>query len=96
MVCTGAKSEKLARRAVNRVVRELKDGGILIMNKPKTVIQNIVASANLQHNIDLELAADLLGVALLRMLMLDLGTSITVGLIGYCSLRGSGPLTNQK
>lgn len=60
MVCTGAKSEKLARRAVNRVVQELKDGGILIMSKPKTVVQNIVASANLKRNIDLELAADLL------------------------------------
>jgi transcription initiation factor TFIID TATA-box-binding protein len=59
MVCTGAKSEKIARSAVRKVVRELKDGGILILNKPKTVIQNMVASANLQHKIDLETAADL-------------------------------------
>jgi len=27
MVCTGAKSEKMAKRAVNKVVRELKNGG---------------------------------------------------------------------
>ena len=60
MVCTGAKSEKMARSAVNKVVRELKSGGILIMNKPKTIIQNMVASANLQHRIDLETAADIL------------------------------------
>ena len=60
MVCTGAKSEKMARSAVRKVVRELKKGGIIIMNKPKTVIQNMVASANLGKRIDLEIAADLL------------------------------------
>jgi transcription initiation factor TFIID TATA-box-binding protein len=60
MVCTGAKSEKMSRRAVNKVVRELKSNGIVILNKPKTVIQNMVASANLHKKIDLETAADLL------------------------------------
>ncbi len=60
MVCTGAKSEKMARSAVNKVVRELKNNGILILKKPKIVIQNMVASANLQRRIDLEIAADLL------------------------------------
>jgi transcription initiation factor TFIID TATA-box-binding protein len=60
MVCTGAKSEKVARNAVKKVVRELKNNGILILNKPKTVIQNMVASADLHHKIDLETAADLL------------------------------------
>ena len=60
MVCTGAKSEKLARRAVHKVVRELKKNGIVILNKPKIVIQNMVASANLHSKIDLEVAADVL------------------------------------
>jgi transcription initiation factor TFIID TATA-box-binding protein len=60
MVCTGAKSEKLARRAVHKVVRELKDNGIIILNKPKIVIQNMVASGNLHGAIDLETAADVL------------------------------------
>ena len=60
MVCTGAKSEKLARRAVHKVVRELKDKGIVILNRPKIVIQNMVASANLHGKIDLEVAADVL------------------------------------
>ena len=60
MVCTGAKSEKMARRAVHKVVRELKDNGIVILNKPKIVIQNMVASANLHGKIDLEVAADVL------------------------------------
>jgi transcription initiation factor TFIID TATA-box-binding protein len=60
MVCTGAKSEKLARRAVHKVVRELKNNGIIILGKPKITIQNMVASANLHGSIDLETAADVL------------------------------------
>lgn len=60
MVCTGARSEKLARRAVHKVVRELKNNGIITKGKPKIVIQNMVASANLHGAIDLETAADIL------------------------------------
>jgi len=60
MVCTGAKSEKMSKRAVNKVVRELKNNGIIILGKPKIVIQNIVASANLHGKIDLETAADIM------------------------------------
>ena len=60
MVCTGAKSEKLAKSAIRKVVKELKNNGIIILGKPEIVIQNIVASANLQGKIDLELAADIM------------------------------------
>ena len=60
MVCTGAKSEKLARSAVGKVVKELKSNGIVILEKPKIVIQNMVASANLHGKIDLETAADIM------------------------------------
>lgn len=60
MVCTGAKSEKTAKSAIRKVVRELKNSGIIILNKPDITIQNIVASANLQGKIDLEEASDLL------------------------------------
>jgi len=60
MVCTGAKSEKMAKRAVNKVVRELKNNGIIILGKPSITIQNIVASANLHGKIDLEIAADIM------------------------------------
>jgi transcription initiation factor TFIID TATA-box-binding protein len=56
MVCTGAKSEKLARRAVMTVVKELKKSGIIIIGKPDLKIQNIVSSASLGGKIDLELA----------------------------------------
>jgi transcription initiation factor TFIID TATA-box-binding protein len=61
MVCTGAKSEKEARRAVMRVIKELKKSGIIIISKPELKIQNIVASANLYGIIDLEKAAFVLG-----------------------------------
>jgi transcription initiation factor TFIID TATA-box-binding protein len=54
MVCTGAKSEKEAVQAVNKVVRELRSNGISITNKPEIHIQNIVASAELGGEIDLE------------------------------------------
>jgi transcription initiation factor TFIID TATA-box-binding protein len=57
MVCTGAKSEKEARRAVTKVVKELKKGGIIIISKPELKIQNIVASGGLGGMIDLEKAA---------------------------------------
>jgi len=59
MVCTGAKSEKLARRAVMTVVKELKKGGIIIISKPELKIQNIVSSASLGGRIELEEASTL-------------------------------------
>ena len=61
MVCTGAKSEKEARGAVMKVVKELKKSGIVIISKPELKIQNIVASANLGGMIDLEKSAFTLG-----------------------------------
>jgi len=60
MVCTGAKSEKQARSAVKKVVRELKTNGIIILGNPKIVVQNMVASANLHGKIDLETMSDVL------------------------------------
>jgi len=54
MVCTGAKSEKEAKRAVKKAVRELKTSGIIIPGKPEIKIVNIVASANLLGRIELE------------------------------------------
>ena len=57
MVCTGAKSEKESRRAVRKVVRELKNCGIIIVGKAEVKVVNIVASVSLGGNIDLERAA---------------------------------------
>jgi transcription initiation factor TFIID TATA-box-binding protein len=61
MVCTGAKSEKEAKRAVKKVVRELKKSGIIIPGKAEIKVVNMVASANLSGLIDLERAAYSLG-----------------------------------
>ena len=60
LVCTGAKSTRQVRRAVRATVRDLEDGGILIINRPKIEVQNIVASANLYGKIDLEKATYIL------------------------------------
>jgi len=61
MVCTGAKSEKQAKKAVRKVVRELKNNGILIVGRPIIKVQNIVASASLGGRIDLEKSTYSLG-----------------------------------
>jgi transcription initiation factor TFIID TATA-box-binding protein len=61
MVCTGAKSENQAKKAVRKVVQELKENGILITGKVEIQVQNIVASASLGGRIDLEKSAFTLG-----------------------------------
>ncbi len=61
MVCTGAKSEKESRRAVTKVVKELKKSGIIIIGKPDVKIVNIVASASLGGSVELEDSAYSLG-----------------------------------
>jgi len=61
MVCTGAKSEGQAKRAIRKVVRELKNNGIVILRRPMIKVQNMVASASLGVRIDLEKAVYHLG-----------------------------------
>ena len=57
MVCTGAKSEELAVKAVNMVVQKLRKGKIKIKNEPVVTVQNIVSSINLGGKVSLEQAA---------------------------------------
>ena len=64
MVCTGARSGKEARRAIMRVVKELKKAGIVIIKKPDSKVVNIVASASLYGKVDLEKAVMTLGKAM--------------------------------
>ena len=54
MVCTGATSVRQSKRAVRKVVRELKAKGIPVRGRPSIEIQNIVASVNLGGNVDIE------------------------------------------
>ncbi len=57
MVCTGSKSEEMARKAVKTVVQKLRKGGIKIKKEATVTIQNIVASINLGGKVHLEEAA---------------------------------------
>ena len=57
MVCTGAKSEELAVKAVNIVVQRLRKGKIKIKKDAIITVQNIVSSINLGGKIHLEKAA---------------------------------------
>jgi len=57
MICTGGKSEELARKAVSKVVQKLRKGGIKIKKDATMTVQNIVASINLGGRVHLEEAA---------------------------------------
>ena len=57
MVCTGSKSEDMARKAVKTVVQELRKGKIKIKKEAMVTIQNIVASINLNGRVHLEQTA---------------------------------------
>ncbi|MCW4021062.1 MAG: TATA-box-binding protein [Candidatus Bathyarchaeota archaeon] len=57
MVCTGARSEKKAIKAIHRVVRELEKAGIIIHGRPEITIQNMVTSIDVGNIvIDIESA----------------------------------------
>ncbi len=60
MVCTGAKSEDMAIKAVRTVVQKLRKGGIKIKKEAIISVQNIVAAINLGGKIHLEYAARVL------------------------------------
>jgi transcription initiation factor TFIID TATA-box-binding protein len=53
MVCTGARSAKEAGKALRKIVRTLKDGGIIITGKLDVKVVNIVASVNLGGPVDI-------------------------------------------
>ncbi len=57
MICTGSKSEKMARNAVKTVVQKLRKGKIKIKKEATVTVQNMVASINLGGRVHLEQAA---------------------------------------
>ena len=59
-MCTGAKSEKMVRSALRKVVRELKENDIIILSKPKIEIQNVITTVNLHGKINLEATFDVM------------------------------------
>ncbi len=57
MVCTGAKSSKMAKKVVGMVVSSLRKKGIKIKKDASVTIQNMVAAVNLGGKINIEQAA---------------------------------------
>jgi transcription initiation factor TFIID TATA-box-binding protein len=57
LVCTGAKSERNARIAINNLVEQLRSHGIEVKNNAKISIQNVVTAVNLGGKILIEDAA---------------------------------------
>jgi len=64
MVCTGAKSEKEVFKAVETIINKLKSKGVELVSEPRIQIQNVVASASLDAEVNLEKAAFLLDNAM--------------------------------
>jgi len=57
MVCTGAKTEKQVKGAVQKIVKSLDKAGFMTKGRPTITIENIVASGDLGFPVDLERAA---------------------------------------
>ena len=57
MICAGAKSAKMAKCAVRTAVKTLKAEGFIINRNPDIIIENVVSTANLGGEVDLEAVA---------------------------------------
>jgi len=57
IVCTGAKSIADAKIAIERIVDKIKVAGIDITTKPDVIVQNVVATANLGTELNLDAIA---------------------------------------
>jgi transcription initiation factor TFIID TATA-box-binding protein len=53
VVCTGAKSPDLARFALELLTRRLEDAGISVIKNPEIIVQNMVATWDTGHALDL-------------------------------------------
>jgi transcription initiation factor TFIID TATA-box-binding protein len=61
-VCTGGKSLEQVEIAISKVVQKIEAAGIVIKNKPKIEVQNIVASSDLGARINLNSIAISVGL----------------------------------
>jgi|TARA_B100002003_G_scaffold251161_1_gene293377 transcription initiation factor TFIID TATA-box-binding protein len=57
IVCTGAKSIPEAKIAISRIIDKIREGGTEITGKPEVIIQNVVATANLHAELNLDAIA---------------------------------------
>jgi transcription initiation factor TFIID TATA-box-binding protein len=62
VVCTGAKSLEDVHRAIRTVAEQIEDAGIKVNTKPDVEVQNIVASSDLETEINLNAIAISLGL----------------------------------
>jgi transcription initiation factor TFIID TATA-box-binding protein len=62
VVCTGAKSLKNVEAVIDQVCEKIKSAGFEVKAKPKIQVQNIVASADLHHELNLNAIAVGLGL----------------------------------
>ena len=53
VVCTGAKSPDLARFAFELLTQRLEDAGISVIKNPEIIVQNMVATWDTGHTLDL-------------------------------------------
>ncbi|MFQ6051875.1 MAG: TATA-box-binding protein [Candidatus Hydrothermarchaeota archaeon] len=57
LVCTGAKSIEDVRRAIEKTIAQINEAGVEITTEPEIVIQNMVASADLNTELNLDAIA---------------------------------------
>ena len=57
IVCTGARSIEEAKLAINRIVEKINEAGVEITKTPEVIIQNVVATANLNAELNLDAIA---------------------------------------
>ncbi len=57
IVCTGAKSIEEAKLAIKKIVEKIREAGVEINSEPEIVIQNVVATANLNAELNLDAIA---------------------------------------
>jgi len=62
LVCTGAKSIDDVHTAIKIVIQRVSEAGIRVTKEPKIVVQNIVASSDLQTDLNLNAIAISLGL----------------------------------
>ena len=62
VVCTGAKSIEMVRTAIDQLVKQIEAAGVPVTKKPEIIVQNIVASADLQLSLNLNTIAISLGL----------------------------------
>ena len=62
VVCTGAKSLEDVKRAVRKVALEIEKSGVKVITEPEIMVQNIVASSDLESEINLNSIAISLGL----------------------------------